>query len=95
MPLYVHLLIATGPPDEVREAGEAHRLHLDDLRRKGKLHLAGAFRHGDGFMDVLEVQDRLEAEAIARLSPLVERGLVSWTLREWEPLGPERRQARD
>ena len=53
MPFYVHILVATGAPDEVREASEAHRRHLDDLRRKGKLHLAGAFRHDDGFMDVL------------------------------------------
>jgi len=86
MPLYVRTLVATGPPDEVREASEAHRRHLDDLRREGKLHLAGAFPDGDGFMEVLEVVDRLEAEAIARSSPLVERGLVSWTLREWTPL---------
>jgi hypothetical protein len=44
------------------------------------------FRHGDGFLDIFEAKDLLEAEGIARSSPLVEEGLATWMLREWSEL---------
>jgi len=83
MPLYVRTLLVTGPPDEVAAAAERHREHLRTLRAQGKLRAAGEFANGDGFLDIFEVVDRLEAEKVARSSPLIEEGLGTWMLREW------------
>jgi len=85
MPLYIRTFLATGPPDQVEEAAMGHRDHLRALREAGKLHAAGEFSKGDGFLEIIDARDRLEAEKIARESPLVELGLGSWTLREWTP----------
>ena len=89
MPLYVRTLLVTGPPDQVAAATERHLEHLRELRREGHLHLAGELANGDGFVEILQVRDRLEADRIARSSPLVELGLAAWTVREWTPLDCE------
>ena len=83
MPRYLRLLTVSGSPDEVAAATTGHVEHLDRLRAAGQLHLAGEFVNGDGFVEILDVQDRLEAERLTRESPLVERGLTSWSVREW------------
>ena len=41
---------------------------------------------GDGFFEVFEAADLLEADRIARSDPLVEAGLGSWMIRELEHL---------
>jgi len=86
MPLWVRTLLVTGPPEQVEPAAERHRRHLAELRDAGKLRVAGEFDNGDGFLDIFEAVDRMEAERIARSSPLVEAGLVSWMLRAWREL---------
>ena len=86
MPLYVRTVLLTGPVDEVEAAVEGHKRHLTELREKGRLRAAGAFGRGDGFLEVFEAKDLLEAEAIARSSPIVAEGLGAWTIREWEDL---------
>jgi hypothetical protein len=48
--------------------------------------LAGEFTKEEGFLEIYEVADRLEADALARSSPLVEDGLASWMIREWVEL---------
>ncbi len=83
MPFYLRMLLVSGSPDEVAAAAKGHIEQLDRLRAAGKLHLAGEFVNGDGFVEILDVEDRLEAERLTRESPLVERGLTSWSLREW------------
>ncbi len=83
MPLYVRTLLVTGPRDEVEEAAVKHRGHLRELRRRGKLRLAGEFEGGQGFLEILDVVDLHEAEEIARSSPLISEGLGAWMLREW------------
>ena len=83
MPLFVRTLLVTGPPDQVAEAAERHREHVRQLRADGKLRAAGEFKNGDGFLEILEVADLLEAERVARTSPLIEEGLGTWMLREW------------
>ncbi len=88
MPLYVRMLLATASPEEVEAAAEGHREHLRDLQSHGRLRAAGEFRNGDGFLEIFEASDLKEADATARSSPLVERGLVSWMLREWTELDP-------
>jgi uncharacterized protein YciI len=86
VPAWVRTLVPTGPPDQVREASEAHVAHLRDLAAHGRLRFAGRFVPEHGFLDVFEARDLLEAEATAQASPLVAAGLVAWTLREWEAL---------
>ena len=83
MPLFVRTLLMTGPPDEVAEVAEGHREHLRQLHAAGRVRAAGEFKDGEGFLEIFEAADRMEAEAIARSSPLVEAGLGTWMLREW------------
>jgi len=83
MSLWVRMLLITGVPDEATPLFEDHRRHLRELRDAGKLRSAGELGRGDGFFDIFEATDRLEAESIARASPLVEAGQASWMLREW------------
>jgi uncharacterized protein YciI len=69
MPLYVRTLLVTGPPDEVAVAARDHREHLRDLDARGKLRVAGEFKNGEGFLDVFEAEDLLEAQSIGGASP--------------------------
>lgn len=89
MTLYVRLILCSGPPDQLRRAAAQHRRQLEQLRESGKLRAAGQFPDEDGFLDIFEASDRLEAEAIARSSSFIEQGLCSWMLREWMELGPD------
>ena len=80
---FFRLLLVSGSPEDVEVAAQGHAEQLARLRSEGRLRLAGKFANGDGFCEILDVEDRLEAERLTRESPLVERGLVSWILREW------------
>jgi uncharacterized protein YciI len=82
MPLYALTMLVTGPPEEAEPAAQEHRRHLRALKGDGKLRFAGELKEGDGFVELLDTADRMEAEAIARSSPLVEGGLATWMLRE-------------
>ncbi len=82
MPLYVRTIVITTAPELTAEALDRHAEHLRDLRRRGKLRTAGRLGD-DGFLDILEVEDLFEAEALARASPLIDEGFGTWTLREW------------
>jgi uncharacterized protein YciI len=84
MPLYMRLLMVSGPPDEVAAAAKGHFEQLGRLRDAGQLQHAGEFVNGDGFLEILDVEDRHEAERLTRESPLVERGLTSYLLREFK-----------
>ena len=86
MPLYVRTLLLTGPLEEVESFVEKHKDHLRQLKARGCLRAAGAFRRGEGFLEIYEAKDLLDAEAIARSSPLVEEGLGAWMLRELEEM---------
>lgn len=83
MPLYARTILLTAVPAEADEAMKRHLDHLAELDACGKLYAAGELANGEGFLDVLAVKDRLEAEALTRESPLVEAGLAAWTVREW------------
>ena len=86
MPLWVRTVLVTAKPEDAAPALAAHLEHVQELRRNGKLHAAGAFTREDGFLEIFEAADLHEAEAIARASPLVAEGLAAWHLREWIPL---------
>ena len=79
-------MLVTGPAEQVGPAATAHRDQLRELREAGRLRIAGELADGDGFLDIFEAVDRMEAEAICRSNPLIEQGLVSWMLREWSEL---------
>jgi uncharacterized protein YciI len=86
MPLWVRILQITAVPEDAAEASERHREHLRDLEKAGRLRAAGEFKDGDGFLEIYEAKDLLEADGIARSSPLVEDGLATWIVREWREL---------
>jgi len=87
MPLWVRTLLVTALPDDAAPLVDAHRAHVEDLRAEGRLRAAGAFRGGDGFLDIFRAEDLLEAETVARRSPLITEGVAAWSLREWEEFG--------
>jgi uncharacterized protein YciI len=84
MPYFVRTILITGPEDEAAPARRDHQAHVVRLAAAGKIRAAGAFARGDGYLEIFEADDLLEAETIARSSPLVELGLGTWMLREWE-----------
>ncbi len=86
MPYYVRTILVTGTEDDVASARHEHLAHVAQLAASGKVRAAGAFARGDGYLDIFEANDLYEAEAIARTSPLVELGLGTWMLREWQEL---------
>ena len=86
MATWARTLLITATPAEAETWMEAHLQHLRDLKAEGRLRAAGAFSRGDGYLDLFEAADLLEAERIARASPLIERGLCAWTVREWKVL---------
>jgi len=90
MALYVVTLLVTTPPGEAGDAVRRHRERLARLRAEGRLRFAVELAGGEGFVEVLEVADLLEADEVARSSPLVEDGLCAWLIRACaEPeLGP-------
>jgi len=87
MARYVRIVRITATPDVASEAIEGHRRQVESLKRDGRLHSAGAFRDGDGFIEVFEAADLLDADAVARASPLVHDGLAAWLVREWIDAG--------
>jgi len=86
MATWVRTLLVTALPTDVEPCLGEHLQHLRELKVQGRLRAAGAFPRGDGYVDLFEAADLLEAEEIARTSPLVERGLAAWTVREWREL---------
>jgi uncharacterized protein YciI len=84
MPYFVRTILVTGSEDEVAAARRDHQAHLSQLAAAGRIRAAGAFSRGDGYLEIFEAKDLYEAEAIARSSPLIELGLATWMLREWD-----------
>jgi uncharacterized protein YciI len=83
MALWLRIVLATAAPDEIAEAARLHREQVAELRRAGRLRIAGEIGDEDGFVEVFEAADRLAAEQIAEASPLVARGLATWMVRPW------------
>ena len=84
MPYFVRTILITGPEDDVTPARREHLAHVSRLAAEGKIRAAGSFSRGDGYLEILDARDLYEAESIARSSPLVELGLGTWMLREWD-----------
>ena len=84
MPYFVRTILITGSEDDAGPARRDHVSHVAQLAAAGKIRAAGTFPRGDGYLEIFEAKDLYEAEAIARSSPLVELGLGTWMLREWE-----------
>ena len=88
MATWARTLLITAVPEEAAPWTEAHLRHLRELQSAGRLRAAGSFTRGDGYLELFEAADLLEAERLTRESPLVERGLCAWTLREWKEVEP-------
>jgi uncharacterized protein YciI len=83
MGLWVRTLLVTASPADLEVAWAGHVEQLRRLHAEGRLRAAGELGDGEGFLEIFEAKDRLEAEGIARSSPLVDEGLGTWMLREW------------
>lgn len=88
MPTFVRTILVTGPEQDAAPARRDHLAHVARLAAEGKIRAAGAFSRGEGYLEIFDANDLYEAEAIARSSPIVELGLGTWMLREWEEIGP-------
>jgi uncharacterized protein YciI len=84
VPTYLRTLLLTGPLGEVDALRPGHEAQVRALRDAGRLRGAGRFGRGDGYIEIFEARDLMEAEAIAGSSPLVEAGLGAWSVRELE-----------
>lgn len=78
---FLRTVRVTVSPDEAADAMRGHRAHLDALARDGRLVASYRLADGDGFVDVFAARDLLDADTVARASPLVERGLAAWSVR--------------
>ena len=85
MSFYAFTVLVTALPEDAGAAVEAHRDQVHRRMKEGRARAAGEFPGGDGFLEILEAKDRVEAERIARTSPLVKDGLATWTVREITP----------
>jgi uncharacterized protein YciI len=88
MPLYVRTILVTATEADAAPVRRDHLAHLAQLAAAGRVRAAGAFARGDGYLEIFEAKDLLEAESIARSSPLVTEGLGTFMLREWEEIEP-------
>lgn len=61
----------------------AHYAHIDALRAKGCLELAGGWSDATGGAYLIQVQTRAEAEAIAAADPLIASGSSTIVVKEW------------
>ena len=86
MPFYMRTVLVTGTPDELEKVVEERRRHIAGLRAEGKIRISGEFVRGDGFVEIFEAVDLLDADRMARSDPLVEAGLATWMIRELEQL---------
>jgi uncharacterized protein YciI len=62
----------------------AHGAFLDDLRRRGRLELAGPFGDGSGGAYLLHADDADAAKALAFSDPLHTSGASTVSVREWD-----------
>jgi uncharacterized protein YciI len=88
MPLYVRIVQITGLPEDVERARLEHEAHVEELGGAGRLRAAGEFPGGEGYLEIFEARDRLDAERTAGDSELVRGGHATWILREWVERGP-------
>jgi uncharacterized protein YciI len=72
---------------KIMEARPAHRAYLADLKKAGKLVVAGAFADLAGGLIVYETADAEEAERLIRDDPFFASGVfVKWVIRAWNPI---------
>ena len=87
MPPYLRTVLLTGPREDLDAAMPDYLDYLAAMRERGELRLAGAFARDDGFFELLELKDRRAADASSGEHPLIQLGLVSWSIRAWTEIG--------
>ncbi|NZA27428.1 hypothetical protein H0E84_13645 [Luteimonas sp. SJ-92] len=77
---------------------QQHGSYMLDLHEQGVMREAGGFVDADGGAAVIFAVDERQARSILDTDPAIERGVMSYTLRQWAPLDwtalGERRRAR-
>jgi hypothetical protein len=72
---------------KVSAARPPHRAYLAEIKRAGKLVVAGPFSDMTGGLIVYEAADAAEAEKLIKDDPFYAHGVfVNWTLRPWNPV---------
>ena len=66
-------------PDALR-ALEQHRALQQELRDQGVLKAVWQFEQAQGFLEILETEDRTQAEELNEKSPLIQGGWCVWAL---------------
>lgn len=79
---YLVMTLRTPAFDPAKVAG--HYTFLDNLRKQGRIELAGPFTDRSGGAYLLAAEDLAAATAIAHQDPLHTSGSSQVTVREWD-----------
>lgn len=88
MPWFIKRETFRRPHAELRPHLQAHRAWVERLRTQGVRISSGYLvdgegRPGGGGVLLLEAADHASAEALIRQDPVVQSGLVDWSLHRW------------
>lgn len=88
MPWFIKRETFLRPYAELRPHLQAHRAWVEDLRAQGIRISSGYLVDGDGKpggggLLLLEAADHTSAEFLIRQDPVVQSGLVDWSLHQW------------
>lgn len=82
--MYRYLVMTLRTPDFQSSAIEPHYAFLDQLRKEGRLELAGPFTDKSGGAYLIRANDINEAKAIAFSDPVHTSGSSKVTVYEWD-----------
>ena len=72
---------------KITAARPPHRAYLAEIKKAGKLVVAGPFTDMTGGLIVYEAESVEEAEMLIRADPFFTKGVfVKWTIRPWNPV---------
>ncbi|OHE54514.1 MAG: hypothetical protein A3K61_00740 [Thaumarchaeota archaeon RBG_16_49_8] len=84
MPEYLVLSILVVDREKSAPYREAHLAYLTQLKKEGRLQMAGRFSDGTGGMYILTVNSLEEAEQMAKNDPYHANHLRRFTITGWE-----------
>ena len=80
MKAWARTIKVTAAGSGAMEALEQHRALQQTLRDQGILKEVWQFEQTQGFLEILETKDRIQAEALNEKSPLIHGGWCVWAL---------------
>jgi len=84
MPEFLVLSNLVVEREKLQPYRDKHLSYLEELKKQGKLLLAGRFSDGTGGAYILVAESIGEAERIAKADPYHSSGVRRYTLKEWE-----------